>query len=82
MCLFEKEKPNTFSQGDTYDQYRRWIGARCASNSSSSIVLQKQGNFQSMKRHRAWSLGQSVPLSGGGASPAYPLACVLLRSRV
>ena len=26
MCLFEKEKPNPFLQGGTYDQYHRWIG--------------------------------------------------------
>ncbi len=26
MCLFEKEKQNTFPQGGTYEQYRRWIG--------------------------------------------------------
>src|SRR5260221_14397507 len=26
MCLFEKEESNTFPQGGTYDQYRRWIG--------------------------------------------------------
>src|SRR5579875_248669 len=26
MCLFEKEESNTFSQGGTYDQYRRRIG--------------------------------------------------------
>ncbi len=26
MCLFEKKEPNAFSQGGTYDQYRRWIG--------------------------------------------------------
>ena len=26
MCLFEKENQNTFPQGGTYEQYRRWIG--------------------------------------------------------
>lgn len=26
MCLFEKEKHTPLSQGDTYDQYRRWSG--------------------------------------------------------
>lgn len=27
MCLAEKKEVNIFSQGGTYDQYRRWIGA-------------------------------------------------------
>lgn len=39
LCLFEKEETNIFSQGGTYDQYRRWscgypdlfrIGSRAA----------------------------------------------------
>lgn len=27
MCLVEKKEATLFSQGGTYEQYRRWIGA-------------------------------------------------------